>query len=333
MAKTDFNNRFVGLKEESSYGTKATGTYTFGEVDDESIRHQFDLLNRDDMSRYGAAKSVNGKEFSEGDFNLALLNDDFTGYLIAGLMGTDTVSGSSPKVHTFTEAGTLTSYTFMVGRQEQEHFYTGGVVNSMSVSAALNEYATISFGVMAKAEDNADLQTVGTTTPTFPDSLPALYFSNAKVFFNGNGTASDAVRSISFDINLNRDGDNACGLGSTTYIRAPPIQRREISGTIEFNRVLTTTTNGAPSYDDLIDEDGEEFAGSGVELKVQFGDDSTADLLTFNFYKIRFEAPEANVSGRDTQTLSVGFTALFSPDDSKMMDIVMKNSQATSYTA
>ena len=77
--------------------------------------------------------------------------------------------------------------------------------------------------------------------------------------------------------------------------------------------------------------DGLELSGSGVELKVQFGDDSTADLLTFNFYKVRFEAPEANVSGRDTNTMSVNFVGLFSPDDNKMMDIVMKNTKSSAY--
>jgi hypothetical protein len=176
------------------------------------------------------------------------------------------------------------------------------------------------------------LLTFDTATKTaFPDNLPALYFSNAKIFFNGNATASDAVKSISFDINLNRDGDNACGLGSTTYIRAPPAQRREITGTIEFNQILHSASVDEPTYTQLTTEDGLELSGSGIELKVQFGDDTTADLLTFNFYKIRFEAPEANVSGRDTQTMSVGFVALYSPDDSKMMDVVMRNNSSSAY--
>ena len=55
-----FNSRYVAVKKESAYGTP-TGSYKFGEVDDEGIRHQYDLLTRDDMSRYGAAKSVTGK--------------------------------------------------------------------------------------------------------------------------------------------------------------------------------------------------------------------------------------------------------------------------------
>jgi len=328
---TDFDNRFVALKKESAYGTPS-GDYVFGEVDDESIRHTFDLLTREDMSRYGSAKSVTGKEFSEGSVNMAMMADNFMGNILMGMMGTDTVTGASdPYTHTFTEAGTLASYTFLVSREDKEHLYKGCVIDSLSVSAALNEYASVSFNLMGKSEDIASLGAVGTTTPTFADNLDALYFSNAKVFFNGNATASDAVADISFDINLNRDGDNACALGSTTYVRAPPVQRRVVTGSITFNQVIHTATVDEPTYTELTTEDGHQLSGSGVELKVQFGDDSTADRLTFNFYKIRFEAADANVSGRDTNTMTVNFVALYSPDDSKMMDIVLKNSTSGAY--
>tara|TARA_R110002012_G_scaffold9222_1_gene42444 strand:+ start:2726 stop:3718 length:993 start_codon:yes stop_codon:yes gene_type:complete len=327
-----FNSRYVAIKKESAYGTP-TGSYKFGEVDDESIKHQYDLLTRDDMSRYGAAKSVTGKEYSAGDINMAMLNDDFTAHLINGIMGTDSVGGISGGLypHTFAESGALDSYTLLVSREDKEHLYKGMVVGSMSVSATLNEYATVGFSLMGKSEDIGSLAAVGTTSAVFPDALPALYFANAKVFFNGDSTASDMVKSISFDINLNRDDENACALGSTTYTIAPPAQRREISGTIEFNIVPHAAVESEPTYTQLVTADGLEFAGSGVELQVNFGDDTTADLLQFKFYKIRFEAPDANVSGRDTNTMSVGFVALYSPDDSKMMDIVMRSSTSGAF--
>lgn len=328
-----FDNRFVALnKEGATYGT-AAGSNVFGEVDDESIRHQYDILQREDMSRYGAAKSVTGKEYSGGDINLALMNDNFMGHLLVGVFPTDTVGALSGAYypHTFTEAGTLPSFNMIVGREDKEHTYKGMVIDSLSISANLNEYATVSASFMGQSEDIASLAAVGTTSPSFADNLPALYFSNCDIFFNGDADATTAVKSISFDINLNRDDENACGLGSTTYIRAPPAQRREISGTIEFNQVIHTAVESDPTYTELTTEDGLELSGSGVELKVQFGDDSTDDLLTFNFYKIRFEAPEANVSGRDTNTMSVGFVALYSPDDSKMMDCVLKTTQSGAY--
>lgn len=324
-----FNNRYVGIVKETTYGTDPTSGYVFGEVDDESIKHTYDVMQRTDMSRYGTAKSNTGKEFSEGDINMAMLADNFLGTVLTGLFPTDTVSGSSPTyTHTFTEAGTDRSFTVLVGREEKEHTYTGVAIDSLSVSANINEYAMISASMMGRAESALD--TVGASSPSFNTNDP-LYFADAKVFFNGDSTASNLVKSISFDINMNRDGDNACGLGDATYTRLPPFQRREISGTIEFNKIVHTAVESEPTYTQLTSADGLELSGSGIELKVQFGDESTADVLTFNFYKIRFEAPDANVSGRDTQTMTVPFIALYSPDDSKMMDVVMKNAQSAAY--
>ncbi|MDA7548542.1 phage tail tube protein [bacterium] len=323
-----FTNRYVGLVKESAYGTDPGSAYVYGEVDDESIKHNYDVLQRTDMSRYGAAKSNTGKEYSEGDINMAMLADNFTGLALTGLFPTDTVGSVADGLypHVYTEAGTDRSFTMKVGREEKEHTYTGIVVDSLSISANLNEYAMVSASFMGKAES-----AVATlATPSF-NTNDALYFSDAKVFFNGDATASNLVKSISFDINMNRDGDNACGLGDATYIRAPPFQRREISGTIEFNKIIHTAVESEPTYTELTAADGLELSGSGIELKVQFGDESVADVLTFNFYKIRFEAPDANVSGRDTQTMTVPFVALFSPNDSKMMDITLRNAQSSAY--
>jgi len=322
-----FNNRYVSIVKETTYGTDPGSGEVYGEVDDESIKHTYDVLQRTDMSRYGTAKSNTGKEFSEGDINLAMTTDDFTGLVLSGLFPTDTVTGSGdPYTHTFTEAGTDRSFTVKVGREEKEHTYTGVAIDSLSVSANINEYAMVTASMMGKAES-----VVGTlSTPTFADRA-ALYFSDAKIFFNGNGTASNLVKSISFDISLNRDGDNACGLGDATYVRLPPSQRREISGTIEFNKIIHTAVSDEPTYTQLTSADGHELSGSGVELKVQFGDESTADMMVFNFYKIRFEAPDANVSGRDTQTMSVPFIALYSTTDNKMMDVAMKNATSGAY--
>ena len=325
-----FTNRYVGIVKESSYGTDPTSGYVFGEIDDESIKHNYDVLQRTDMSRYGTAKSNTGKEYSEGDINMAMLADNFLGTVLTGAFPTDTVgsvaSGLYP--HVYTEAGTDRSFTMKVGREEKEHTHTGIVVDSLSISANLNEYAMVSASFMGKAE--SALANIGASSPAFAGG-DALYFSDAKVFINGDATASNLVKSISFDINMNRDGDNACGLGDATYVRAPPFQRREVTGTIEFNKIIHTAVESEPTYAELTAADGLELKGSGIKLKVQFGSESVADVLTFNFYKIRFEAPDANVSGRDTQTMTVPFMALFSPDDSKMMDITLRNAQSSAY--
>ena len=149
-------------------------------------------------------------------------------------------------------------------------------------------------------------------TPSYDGAaLDALYFSNGTVKFAG-GSATATIKSFSFDINLNHDADNAYALGSSTLQRMPPKQRREITGTIEFNQVLYTADEGSPTYSSLIAADGDEdnpASQSAIELHLI--DEAGQDSIKFEFFHVFFEAPEASVSGRDTNTMSVNFTALY----------------------
>ena len=93
-----FANRYVFLRPEQTtnqtnqtptYGTASAMTaydavsgqpaYIGGEVDDESISHQFEVMYRADMSRFGNAKSQQGKEYSEGSISFAMQPDMFMG--------------------------------------------------------------------------------------------------------------------------------------------------------------------------------------------------------------------------------------------------------------
>ena len=178
---SNFANRYVTITPEHTsgatasahprtYGTKSamtssqggatdTAVVITGEVDDETLAYQFDVMSRADMSRYGAAKSVNGKEYSEGGLNLVMQPDDFLGYLIYGIYGDNVDCDSagyavSGFVHTFKEANDLIlpSFTLEVGREENEHTYTGMCMSSLSISASHGEYATISADFTGKSE-------------------------------------------------------------------------------------------------------------------------------------------------------------------------------------
>ena len=316
----EFLNRYVSIEKESSYGSEPSGTPVYGEVDDESLATTYDLMTRQDMSRPIAAKSVTGTERSEGDINLAIQVDDFVGNLLYSFFPQDAYStAGAAKIHTMTEpsltsasAGVYPSWTVRVGREEKEHTFTGMMTNSLSVSATVGEYAMMSVGFVGKRESD----TAALVTPTFPSAaLDALYFANGEVSFDDgstDGSAVATVKSFSFDINLNRDTDNAYGIGDSTYRRAPPAQRREISGTIEFNKVIYTSSAAEPTYDKLIDPDGLAYNdGAAPSIKLRLQDEAGADYIDFEFYNVRFEAPEASVSGRDTNTMTVGFIGLY----------------------
>ena len=98
----------------------------------------------------------------------------------------------------------------------------------------------------------------------------------------------------------------------------PPSRTREITGTMEFNEIIyddTSGIKGEPSYQDLADTAASGAVhkiqtGSGIPaLKFKFVGDTATDTIEIELYNIRFEAPEASVSGRDPARMSVGFQA------------------------
>lgn len=319
----EFLNRYVSLEKESTYGTEPSGSPIYGEVDDESLATKHDLLTRQDMSRPIIGKSVTGSEYSDGDINLAMQVDDFVGNLLYAFFPQDTTSNPSGSIykHILTEpsltspsAGVYPSYTVRVGREEKEHTFTGMVANSLSLSASVGEYVMLTVGFLGKSE----AAPAALATPTFDGAaLDALYFANGTVKFDDGASsapaASASVKSISFDINLNRDTDNAYAIGDASYRRAPPAQRREISGTIEFNKVLYGDQSlDEPDYDALVASDGVQYNdGTDAVMTLDFLDEAGADFIKFEFFNIRFEAPEASVSGRDTNTMTVNFVGLY----------------------
>lgn len=319
----EFLNRYVSLEKEATYGTEPSGSPIYGEVDDESLATKHDLLTRQDMSRPIIGKSVTGSEYSDGDINLAMQVDDFVGNLLYAFFPQDTTSNPSGSIykHILTEpsltspsAGVYPSYTVRVGREEKEHTFTGMVANSLSLSASVGEYVMLTVGFLGKSESAP----AALATATYDGAaLDALYFANGTVKFDDGSSsapaASASVKSISFDINLNRDTDNAYAIGDASYRRAPPAQRREISGTIEFNKVLYGDQSlDEPDYDALVAADGVQYNdGTDAVMTLDFLDEAGADFIKFEFFNIRFEAPEASVSGRDTNTMTVNFVGLY----------------------
>tara|TARA_A200000159_G_scaffold104947_1_gene97644 strand:- start:230 stop:1273 length:1044 start_codon:yes stop_codon:yes gene_type:complete len=318
----DFANRYVAIQREDfgSYGSVASnaGTKVYGEVDEESIGHKFDLMVREDMSRHTASKAVTGKEYSDGDISLAMQVDDFVGNLLYGFFPKDTKTGSGDNmVHVLEEpTGTddYPSFTLEIGREEKEHTFTGMCANTLNVSATVGEYVMMSVGFYGKGESAVSTLVAN---PAFSgDALDALHFANGTVSFAG-GSATATIKSFSFDINLNQDPDNAYALGGAGPQRRIPKQRREVSGTIEFNQVLYTADAGSPTYSTLIAADGDSDnpADATPAITLLLKDEALDDLIKFEFGKVFFEAPEASVSGRDTNTMTVNFRGLYDAAD------------------
>ena len=338
---TALTNRYVTLQKEAVYGTKPTATTAnlfLGEVDDESFSQNFDLLTRQDVSRYGASKSVQGLTYSEGDVNLPLQLDNFNSFCLFSAFGVDTFNnGASPKTHTLTETtndALFPSFTIRVGREDREHTYTGMVLNSLSLSANINEYVMMTYSFMGCGEiATAGLSLPGGSAPSDPpafSTVDALHFAKAYVEFENEADSSNyslLVKSISLEVNLNRDTDNASALGVASYAVAPPPQLREITGSIELNTSNDKSgaaTNHEPTYDELRSFLLHNGTDSAPAIGLKF-EDASGNYLTIILPKVVYEAPELNVSGRDTSTLSMNFVVLYDETLGYMAKAVIGN--------
>lgn len=343
----DFDSRYVSIEKETTYGTDPNagggGSPIFGEIDDESFKHIYETMVREDMSKYGASKVVRGKEYCEGSLNTVMMTDPFTCSMIAGLFATDTVTTGTPNVHKL-EEGALTTdfyptFSIHIGRTARDHIFTGMSINKMSVSASVGDFTSMSFECQGKSEDTS---TATMQTPTFPDNEP-MYYANAEIFFNGNATKSADVKSSDFEISINRDLDSGFSIGNLTLTQAPPVTRRSISGNIEFNNPMYADSNDEPFYDALTQVDGATNAAGGTTtfiydssvvgtpaLRMKYIETATADI-TFDFYKVVFDAPETSVSGRDHQTMTTPFFALFDNTNTCMAECTIRSSQAAAY--
>jgi hypothetical protein len=345
---TASHTRYVSIGKESTYNTPiASGNCKPGEIESESFQQSYDVMKRNDMNYYGAAKALVSKKVSEGSMTMALQPDIFTLTVLHGIMGDDSPSsdgGSSATTdqRKFLEipvssGTTLPSYTFRVGRDEVEHVFAGQVIDSVSVSASVGEYAMLTVNTVGAAQ-NSSTTTLATAVPTYVKD--AAHFSKVFVDFEGTATNSNhstLVQSVDFEIKTNRDVDNSYGLGDETCVRAPPITVREISGSLSFHKSLLsgdTGSNNEPHFDELMgatSANGQAIfnpaGGTVPALSLLFEVDAD-NYIRFDFFKIHFEMPETSVSGRDSQTMTVNFHALYDLGQAdKMMQIVCKSSE------
>tara|TARA_R110002020_G_scaffold23154_7_gene77483 strand:+ start:2653 stop:3669 length:1017 start_codon:yes stop_codon:yes gene_type:complete len=325
---TTFANRYISIGKESTYGS-AVASDAYGEMDDENFTESFDLLTRADITRYGATKSTDSKHYCEGTVNGPLQPDFFIMRLLNGVFGAHT-PGSTPGVNdTISEGGanTLPSFTVRIGRDDNNYEYGGMVVESISVSASVGEYAMFSANLTGQGGNSLG----SLSSPSYDYTGDAAHFAGAYVNFEdlaSNSAYSKLVQSIDFEIKTNRDMDNSYGLGDATCTRAPPMQLREITGNITFSKAILTgdVVVDEPHYTEL--EGGHLNAGSASNpaLSALFEVDSL-NYIRFDFFKVHYGAPTTGISGRDSQTMSVPFTALY--DATSGMSKITFSSEST----
>ena len=157
----------------------------------------------------GSAETETSLDVANDFFGLAALldvGDDTGGTAIT--TPTATVGGS--KKHIFEEPTLSTesypSYTIRVGREDKEHTFTGMTATRLSLSANLNEYVMASVDFLGQSE--AAPSDIQTSFSYSGNDVDALHFAEAELFVDGSANKSTKIRSISLEININRDLDS-----------------------------------------------------------------------------------------------------------------------------
>jgi hypothetical protein len=318
-------HRYLAIGKESTYAT-AVPTDAVGEVESETFGQTFDVNKRSDMNYWNSRQAVMGKISSSGGWSQVLQPCRFTMMCIHGLFGdnptvfesTGPTTGiiAEPAITSVTE---LPSYTFRIGRDDGEAIFPGQVMESMSVSASVGEYAMISFATIGSTQ-TAEASGLGTDIPTYTGD--ALHFAKTYVNFEEAATSSafsSMVQSIDFEIKNNHDIDNTYALGSNSVARKPPVTTREVSGSITFHKMTETGDTGlddAVTYAELMGATSangaaEVYPGSSTPALSVLFEDSATNFIRFDFFNLHYEMPETSVSGRDSQTMTVKFHALY----------------------
>ena len=252
--------------------------------------------------------------------------------------GTFTANLGGASKHVFNEpvgtADVYPSFTIRVGRESKEHTFTGMVATRMSLSANLNEYVMASVDWVGQSE--AAPAAIQTGVTFSGNDVDALHFSGAELYIDGSLNTSTKIQSVSLEMNINRDIDSAYAVGANTIQRIPPSRTREITGSMQFNEILydgTTGMKGEPSSEDLATSTTVHKIQGGKgrpALRMKFQDADDADHMEIKLYNVRFEAPEASVSGRDPARMSVNFQAFYdstATGAAKAIEVKLKGTQ------
>ena len=335
-------HRYLSVGKESTYNT-AVDDSAVGEVESETFGQTFDVIKRSDMNYWNSRQAVMGKITTSGGWTQALQPCHFTMMCIHGLFGASTAmnldGGTQVGIITetpITSINALPSYTFRIGRDDGEAIFPGQVMESMSVSASIGEYAMISFTTLGstQTEDNNAHQTA---IPTYTGD--AVHFAKTFVNFEETATSADfssMVQSIDFEIKNNHDMDNTYSLGSNTVDRRPPVTTREVSGSITFHKMLQSGDSGlndALTYTEMMgatssnDTAHVQPGSSTPALSVLF-EDGTNNYIRFDFFNIHYEMPETSVSGRDAQTMTINFHGLYDLTETTTVKVEYKSSDS-----
>jgi len=232
---------------------------------------------------------VTGTREANGDIGSRLEYGAFDALLEAALGGTWTADvlkvGTVERSFTFEKR-------FNIGTDEY-HRFTGEKVNTLAISIQPNANVALTFGMMGKDIDSANLttQVAGSTDNTASTNTPFNSFTGS-ITEGGGGTA--IVTGL--DINLANGYESAFALMQTTGIESVAAKSR-VTGTV------TAYYESKALYEKFLND-----TSSSISVTLEDVDGNT---LLVNLPNIKYTGGNPDVSGEGPVTVALDFTALF----------------------
>lgn len=187
--------RYVGVKEEASYATEATGSAI--DLIDSVISPGLDVpkdpnIELPTLNRF-AQRHIAGYYSPEGDIEANVDVQSVGWFLKWALGGYKFTAGteSTPNTHEFYAAQTrhdVTSFTTRIGKDTFEHVFLGCVINKFNLSVD-KELANIKWNILAQKDKKATLRDSNALNTLDPDLFP-LAFYNATTKFAGTDVSA-----------------------------------------------------------------------------------------------------------------------------------------------
>lgn len=180
----------MGLKQETVFGTEATPPTIFGEIADESILMDNNLIIPKLCSGTRYIKRVlPGPVTCGGTVNLPMFPQDLTGWLLKGLMGTVSSSLVAAGVydHTYStlQSSTLPSFTIQIDKEAQAINWIGSTVASIGIATTPNDLINMAVDIISQYphEVAAATPSYGTLDPFAAYDVAITLNSEANVDF------------------------------------------------------------------------------------------------------------------------------------------------------
>ena len=297
----------LGVAFESTYGTGVAPVFY---IPLNSAKPQDDVKKIQDTSKRASIAKVyaiyDGVTSSTFDLDLDLYPDAI-GYLLKGIMGQDTVTGTSPNyTHTFAQVNALApSMTLQYYNGIAEHQFAGSIMSELDLKFESESICTASAKFLGRKS-----AVVATTTPSYSGVAP---FTGWGATLTINGTSNANI--VGGEVNIKRD---AKLLWTCVNSQVP---QKQNTGTYEISGKLTF---------DVEDETELGYLGNGSFLSL---------VLTFIYnantsLQITMSQVDVDKATVDTSQefvrVDLDYTAIYNSTNAGLAQFVLKN-QVASY--